>query len=420
MKSSHRVQKEPSSSRRRMLLLVLVLPSVIAIGTAWVLKNKPYASDITVSLTVSRFAFELEKASLGDEFVRSLNVGSVAMSNVDRIEFGAHRVRLADPKRYDLSTNSYPENAWKEIIADQPRVVLTGETAPGLPFVRIDPTPPERMLQLDPVRVKVPSRIVLEVAEENIENPEVLTGPQPNISNRDPIEIKATIQPQEGVFNVVAQHGPIQIQTHDLFIPGGSVRSSNGPATLSVEFNGDNAKVTITPKSGPLDLVFAPLSNLGRNMLPDSPLQLSRPEFLVSIPNATPHPAAEQASASLPYTSSILSEGQVTNHDFPDKTAKIPPRAFLYFSDEATLRLTNLSVLPSGGGIQIQLQGHPSAIYSTSDLSGSDRVPYQMTLLDYLMESKPTRMFFAIGVWFVTTTLAAYRLFKEIQKETGA
>src|ERR1700733_8717053 len=128
VKSSHRVQKEPSFSRRRMLLLVLVLPSVIAIGTAWVLKNKPYASDITVSLTVSRFAFELEKVSLGDEFVRSLNVGSVAMSNVDRIEFGAYRVRLADPKRYDLSTNSYPENAWKEIIADQPRVVLTGET----------------------------------------------------------------------------------------------------------------------------------------------------------------------------------------------------------------------------------------------------------------------------------------------------
>jgi hypothetical protein len=43
-----------------------------------------------------------------------------------------------------------------------------------------------------------------------------------------------------------------------------------------------------------------------------------------------------------------------------------------------------------------------------------------MTLLDYLLESKPTRMFFAIGVWFVTTTLAAYRLFKEIHKEAGA
>jgi len=421
VKTSHRVQKEPASpSRRGILLLVLALPSVIAVGAAWILKDRPYASDITLRLTVSRFAFDLDKTSLGDELVRSLNVGSIAMSNVDKIEFGARRVLLADSKKYDLQTDSYPEDAWKEIMTKDSRVVLRGGSAPALPLIRIEPKRPERMLQTDPVSVKIPSQVVLEVTDQSNKGPEVVGGTQRGMVNHEPVELKLTIQPREGVFNVATRMGPIQIQLHDLSIPGDSRLASNRPATLVVEFDQKNTKVTITPKSGPLDLVFTPLlSNLEQNMLPGGALQLSHPQFLSSIPNATPHPVPQQNAGSLPYESSILREGQLTNREFPEKTAKIPPRAFLHFNDEATWRLTTLSVL-STGAIQVELQGHPFFIYSTSDLSGSDRVSYQMTWLDYLMESKPTRLFFAIGVWFATTTLAGYRLFKEFRGEAEA
>jgi hypothetical protein len=112
-----------------------------------------------------------------------------------------------------------------------------------------------------------------------------------------------------------------------------------------------------------------------------------------------------------------LNEGQVLNREFPEKVAKIPARAFLHLSDDANWQLVNLAVVAATGGIQIELQGHPSVLDSTADLSSSDSVRYQMSWLEYVMESKPTRLFFAIGVWFVTTTVAAYKLVKEVQKE---
>src|SRR5580658_5570921 len=118
-------------------------------------------------------------------------------------------------------------------------------------------------------------------------------------------------------------------------------------------------------------------------MLPGQPLQLSHPEFLISIPNANLNPKAQADRNLIPYKSSLVGEGQITYRDFPEKPAgHIPRGAFLHFSDEASLQLTGLSVVPSAGAIQIELKGHPSSIYSTADLSGSVRVSYQMSWLD--------------------------------------
>src|SRR5260370_5547603 len=142
MSGSRRLSPKRSPLRRWILVLVLAMPSVIGMITTWVLKNKTYATNISLTLAVSRFAFELEKAPLGDEFIRSANALSLAVTNVDRVEFRANQVFLADQKQYDVRTNSYPTEAWKKVALTESRLVFEGRSAPDLPFVRIGPKNP--------------------------------------------------------------------------------------------------------------------------------------------------------------------------------------------------------------------------------------------------------------------------------------
>jgi hypothetical protein len=237
------------------LLLALMAPSVAGLGVAWFLKSQPYASNVTLALTVSRFAFELEKPSLGDEFIRSLNVRSMAMTNVNTVEFAAHRLSVADQNRYDLRTNSYPEQAWKHIVMNRRRIVFQGEPAPALPFVQIRPKHQNEMLQLDPVRVKVPSQITLEVAGEDDKWPDVSSSTKAEIGSPNLVELRARIDPQEGVFTLVTDES-VQIEAHELSMVGNPLVASNLPATFSVEFDRENTKITIIPGHGPVDLCF--------------------------------------------------------------------------------------------------------------------------------------------------------------------
>ena len=411
MNGSRQVSEKPLSVRRLVYLFgMLLLPSLIGVGAALILRGMPYASLVTLKLTVSRFAFELESASLRNELLRSLTVNSVAMSNVQAIAFSAHRVRLADPRLYNAKQDTYPKEAWKQIAGDQPMVVFQAKSPPSLPFVRFLPVPPG-VLTLDPIRVKPRSRVVLELPEDNHKDPQG-AGSTQSPADRNPIELKATVELQEGTFNVAAQ-GPVQMRTRELGIEGSSLYSPNQPATFAVDLDHKNLDFRIVPRHGPLDLLFEPISDLGASLLPTGFLQLSRPEFLRPIPNATPLDSPDSAS----YTSSLLEQGtnDIVYAGLPETAVRpISPHALLYFSDDTIFTLTALSISRSTGAIQIELQGRPHYIYSISKSSG--RQDYQMTLLDYLMGNKPVQSVFIIGTWLATTTVAIYKFVKEIRK----
>jgi hypothetical protein len=350
---------------------------------------------------------------LGDELIRSQDVKSIAMSNVHTIDFPARRVSLADPKHYDVERRAYSEGAWKPIIFDQPRMLLQSESAPSLPSVRIQPDT-ARTLSLDPVRVKAHSHVVLESPGPACAS-SLSVSESEDAASRDSVELKATIEPKEGIFNIVAS-GRVQIQTRELNTAASGFLSPNQPATFAVEFDDANPTIRIMPRPGPVDLVFVPVSDLDltRSLLPTDSLKLSHPNFLCSVPNASPQNNAGSAL----YVSSLLADAnnRVSYTDYPERKAQfLAKHAILHVSDDVVLTLADLSVSRSTGGIHIELRGRPSFIYSMSAATG--RVDYQMNCLDYLMESRHTRLF-AIGAWLASTTFAAYKVLKELRKDT--
>jgi hypothetical protein len=410
-----------SLSLRRLtyLMIMLALPTLFGVCIAGALWKRPYAANVRLNLTVSRFGFKLESASLGDELLRSLVANSVAMSNIETVEFDARRLRIADPVRFDQERNIYRADAWKPIPLVQPRVIFQAKDASSLPFVRIQPDQVGTMA-LDPIRVNVRSQVVLEVPEQTGKP----TGAPAKIgastaNDARPVELRATIELKERTLNISTK-GSVQVRTRELRLLGSAPTSSIQPATYAVELDPKNSKIKIATLLGPLDLFLVPTSDFAHSLLSGRSLQLSHPEFLRFLPNVVP----QSTTNSSLYISSLLAEAdnRLTYVDYPKRAIEhFPKEAFLHFNDDATLTLTQLSISPVTGGFQIELQGRPSSIYITSDSVGMKT--YQMNLLEYVgyaLESSPLKSLFILSTWLVSTTLAAHRLVKELQKEVNA
>src|ERR1035438_6629980 len=100
MNSSPKVFTNAPSRRVIYRVMLLALPSVVGLGIVVGLKEIPYPTTIRLDMTVTRFAFKLTKASLGDELFRSLDAYSFGLSNIKSVTLDADRIYRADPKYY--------------------------------------------------------------------------------------------------------------------------------------------------------------------------------------------------------------------------------------------------------------------------------------------------------------------------------
>jgi hypothetical protein len=411
------VQRSLTSKRLIYLIAGLALPTVIGISIAAALWKTSYPANVSLNLAVSRFTFQLESASVGDELVRSLPVDSLGMSNIETVEFDARRVRMGDLRLVGGDAEIYKSATWKSIDPMQPKVVFQAKEEPSLPFVRIKP---ERSgtLALDPIRVNVHSQVDLEVPEEshNPREAQAKAGAFPP-SNFRPTEIRITVPLKDGIFHVDAK-GIAYFQTRECHLAGSSLNSSVQPGNYAVELDPRNSQITIATRSGPVDFLLVPTSDIAQSLLSAGTLLLSHPRFLRSIPNVTP----QKATDFLPYVSSLLPEAdnRLTYLDFPTKGIEHFARnAILYIGDDAILNLTHLSVSPTTGGLDLELQGR---VLMVATKSASGEQTYRMNRLEsveYALGNSPLRLVFVSSTWLATTTLGAYKLIKELRKEFG-
>ena len=109
---------------------MLATPILLMILTAAALRSWNVPTRVLLNFTVSRISFTVAGTTWYRRIVNSTPFISVTFENFSLVRFRPTRLHVADPSRYELTTDRYPESAWQPVrmnIAVRVHFVLTVE-----------------------------------------------------------------------------------------------------------------------------------------------------------------------------------------------------------------------------------------------------------------------------------------------------
>jgi hypothetical protein len=137
---------------RRSLLLSL-LPTIVVLAVIVVLMRLTVSTHVAVRVQATRIAFTIRSDSQpGYLDTRGWRVRSVTFEEIDSLVFLVGRMEVADPRRYQLESDTYPPDAWRPLVVRPRRLVLRGDTLSGRPRVTLGkPSPRAEGMHVAPI-----------------------------------------------------------------------------------------------------------------------------------------------------------------------------------------------------------------------------------------------------------------------------
>jgi hypothetical protein len=345
---------------RLFLMLLLAAPTLIAGGIALALMNWRSPSHIHLRLTTDHLVFHVS----GEEpshILNSVAVRSITIESYSRFELNPDRGAFADTADFSASEEA-AESAWKPLSLTPPVVITSGQSSLQ-PSITLESAQHGAGIAgtLDQVWAK-PGTLVA-----------VLSLPNP--------------------FNLFSDYGQVSGIAHAPAQPDSQAFRFHLPASspqAQVTGAASSLALFLTLPDGKLPAVFSP------DDIPVDAIDLTRQGSLGSV------------------ESSIVGTSEITYPDDPKvESVRLNSTQFLVLGDLKQFRIEKIDLDPSTHSLQLTAGGIAGVIRTGTAGFGQDR---RLTYFDRLWHSSQLILLFSIAVWLFPTTVAGYKLYKEVAK----
>lgn len=361
-------------------VLLLTLPTVVAIVIALILMNWRISPRIQVDLTVDRAEFTIG-GSKSTPILNSLGFESITIEEFSDIRLSPETLAIADPAQYLKDEDRFAESAWRLLTVAR-HVSIIGEKKALQPAVTLEGGRPNTKGKLGPVWVKPGAEVILEVNGDRITD----------------LTIKAI---QRDSFTTAHFSETFRIITHYCQfngVPG--LREQTDSLTLKVQpsHHSPIIKIQGQPRSLIISLTLAAERNANlfwKGGIPVSALDFSR-QTLKGDRETT-----------------LIKGGEISYPEYPNmKKVSFKASDFIGLDRLGQFQVEEMILSQEDKGLRLRLSGIAGYIKTGSPEFAKD---HRIALLDVLWHKSNLAVLFSIAVWAGATTVGVYRLYKEIR-----
>ncbi len=388
-----RLVEEPQRTRpwweRIPPLWLVSLPAALAAAVVIGLMLWPISARVQVELTTERVEFEIGTTEQGKTVLGGLDVRSVAIEKFATVAFEPDAskpdtFKVADPSRYRVATDDFPDAAWKTLGVTSSKVMLVAKDQTRHPRVTVEgliddgsPT-----IYLDPLAVAQGAHLSLETRGGKNEGLTIKVDGQQSM--------RLSLR---GGFKLIADHTELR-----------------GLADLPFQNHDELTYRVLLPERASWIEIAA--SSDGPILSPTFASSQSAASIFSGIPVATldftrQDPGGERVSA-------LTGQGTITFPDYPH-LGSVPVSKDDAIGLEGIDRFTikQISLVANGSGMQLVGDGMVKQIRTKTG-----QIPIQsrrLTAFDALWHNERLAVFVTIVAAVFTTSLGAYRLWKEFR-----
>jgi hypothetical protein len=341
---------------------------------------------VQVELTTERVAFEIGETLQGKATLGGFDVQSLAIEKFSTLAFEPDRIEVADPSQYQVDTDDFPPSSWRRLKVNDAKVTLAARDQTRHPRVTVESlnAKGQETVHLDPMAIAPGARVTLETRKVRGEKKEGFTL---HVEGQKTVTLS-----MHKPFKLIAD----QAELRDIPSPFGQQNELTYRITLPEQ----TSWLVITAL--PSGLILSPTV---------ASSQLATPVFsripVVAMDFTKQDVSGERISAltgqgtisfpDYPHLGSMpLNEGEAVGLDRLDK----------FMIERVTLR-------PDGGGMNVMGYGLVKQIKTKR---GELPLQYKLSALDALWHNAWLAVFVAIVSAVFTSSLGAYRLWKEFKQ----
>ena len=381
-------------ARRRVFRIVLVLaaPTLLAVIVALVLMQWHRATRVELTLTVDRIAFTIAPATDAEDATALLDAGKMHALRADRIArvaLAPDSLELADEARFDLEKNGFPDDAWQSLAVAGEVVLEPARGASGAASaVTLQSVDDADAGRIRLVRAASGSGVVMEVGTQG-------GGKRTWVTLTLDAASAAIDLVFPDRFLLYADYMGLAAGKDATEVPDSLSLRAGSNTNTAVRIQGSERGLVVQLE--PRGSATAPLTEGG---IPVGAVDFTRQG-----------PSGERQS-------SLVGPGGLRYPDLPAKGAlMLAAGDFVSLEGLRRARLESLDILHQDGqaGLKLTLDAVASRVRIGTPQQPRDA---RLTWFDLLWHSPLIGALFAIVVWIFPTTLAGYKLWKELHSSS--
>jgi hypothetical protein len=383
----------PTNRQLVFRILGLGAPTLLAALVALALMQWHKPTRVELDLLVDRLALTVASDRPEEAFATLVGPGKVAALRVQRagrVAFEPRTLEIADESRFDLKANHFPDDAWRPLAVTDDVVLEPSEGNVGA--VSLESADPASLGRLRQVWVPGGAEVVMDVDREPDGERTWLT-----------LELNTPRARADLVFPDRFLAFADDLHLADTTGAGLSVE------TLSLRSGGeDNTAVEVLASRQGLVLQIEPDDSTA-GLLVEGDIQLP----VTAVDFDRQGPSGQRLS-------SLIGPGTLRYPDLPTM-AQVALKAgeFVSLDGLARARITALAVGDAGTRPALALT--LDAVAETVRVGRPEHPKdARLTWFDQFWHAPSRAILFAIIVWFFTTTLAGYKLWKELRSSASS
>jgi hypothetical protein len=360
----------------------VVLAAVVAIGlTLWSIPAR-----VQVELTTERVEFEIGESEQGKTILGGFDMQSVAIEKFATLGFEPTAIEVADPSQYRVKTDDFPSSAWRRLNVHGSKVIVGAKDQTRHPRVTMEALTaggPDT-IHLDLIAIAPGARVTLETREVRGGKKEGFT---------------LHLAGQKTV--TLSMHKPFK-----LIVDQAELRDILSPFGKQDELT---YRVTLPEQASWIEVAALPEGLFLSPTVASSPSVRSLASGLsVATMDFTKQNAyGERVSA-------LIGQGTISSKEYPKRisvTLNEGEAIGLERLDKFTIE--RITLQPEGEGMKVVGYG---LVKQVRTKRGEIPIQHSLTALDALWHNARLAVFMTIIATVFTTSLGAYRLWKEFKR----
>lgn len=380
------IQVDPRPWWKRFSPIWLVSASVLSAAVVIGLMLWTIPALVQVELTTERVQFEIGETAQGKTTLDGFDVQSVTIEKFTDLSFEPAAMEVADPAQYQVDKDDFAPSAWRRLNVKGSKVILGTKDQTRHPRVTVEGlnVAGQETIHLDPMAVAPGSRVILETREVRGGKREGFTI---QVTGQETVTLSI-----HKPFKLIAD----QVGLRDVALPFRQQDELTYRITLPEQASW--LEVTALPGG----LILSPTVASGQ----------SAASFFSRIPVVAMDFTKQDSSGER--VSALTGEGTVSFPDYPH-LGSVPleegeaiglERLDKFTIDRVTLR-------PDGKGMNVVGYG---LVKQVRTKRGDIPLQHNLTAFDALWHNAQLAVFVTIIAAVFTTSLGAYRLWKEFKK----
>ena len=359
-----------------------ILAAVVVIGLMlWSIPTR-----VQVELTTERVELEIREASQGKTILEGFDAQSIALENFSALAFEPTLIEVADPAQYNVDKDDFPASAWKRLKVNGAKITLGAKDQTRHPRVTVEGlnAAESKTIHLDPMAVTPGTHVTLAARKMYGGKKAGLTL---QVKGQDAVTLSI-----HKPFKLIAD----QVELGDIASPFGN----QDELTYRVTLPEQASVISITDL--PSGLILAPTFAASQ----------SATSFFGGIPVVTMDFTKQDASGER--ISALTGQGTISFLDYPHLgTVPVNKEDAIGLEQLDRFTIKEIRLVSQSGGLHVIGNGMVKQVRTKS---GQIPIQHSLTALDALWHNARLAVFMTIIATVFTSSLGAYRLWKEFKR----